>query len=61
MRPPSSHTPRKAASLPTLAAMMGGVLKMPMPTTIPTMMATPSSTVSLAWGALSDARIQIPR
>jgi hypothetical protein len=49
----------KAKPLSTLAATIGGVLKMPIPNTMPTMRATPSSTVRLARGeARSGACIE---
>ena len=49
--PPSSHMPMKYVSLGTKFATSDGVLKMPMPMTMPTSMAAASSVDRLARGA----------
>ena len=59
--PPATQTPMKAASLPTLAATIAGVLKMPIPTTMPTMIVTASKTDRVGCGsAFAAAGIQSP-
>src|SRR5919107_1841607 len=54
-----SHSPMTAASLEAWAATNAGVLKMPTPTMMPTIMATPSRTERFAFGeALSGTLMQ---
>src|SRR5688572_16354748 len=62
MRPPSSQTAIAALASPVCAATSDGVLKIPAPTTMPTISATPSRTVRAGLGAASVVtRLTLPQ
>src|SRR5690606_40927749 len=58
--PPAAQSARNANSFGTLAAAIGGVLKMPMPTTVPTSMALACRTDSVGRACAAGARALVP-
>jgi hypothetical protein len=58
--PPRSQARRNISSFAVLAATKDGVLKIPAPMTMPTMMATASATDSVGFGAATFSAITSP-